>query len=146
MKSTLILSNVAEGVHAEGRMTFTASSAISAKHLFGKPGSSAGQIALAGSGNTSTGSRAIGVITDEAEEIGDAVSVSLMGASGSTLRALAGGAISIGSLLTSNTDSKAVDVALQSTGTYYVYGIALNAASSGGIVEFIPCVGVTQSV
>jgi hypothetical protein len=141
-----ILSNVAEGTHPNGNLTYTASTAISSKYLFGAQTTTARQIALAGSGNTSTGTRAIGVVTDEADSAADPVNVQILGSSGSTMKALAGGTIAIGSTITSDSSSMAVAVSAQSAGTYYVYGIALNAAAAGDYVEFTPVVGVTQTV
>lgn len=147
MKSneTIILSNVAEGVHAQGNITYSAASVISSKYLFGKQTTSANQIDLAGSGNTSSGARAIGVITDESEAAGDPVNVTVLGASGRTMKVQAGGTIAIGDLLTADSTSKAVAFSAQATGTYYIYGIALNAATSGGLVEFAPVAGVEKT-
>ena len=144
MAKSITLSNVAEGIHSEGRVTYTAAAAIASKYLFGKLTSNVGEIAVSGAGNTSTGARAIGVITDEADAAADPVSVSLIGATGSTLKVLAGGTIAAGDLITADANSKAVTVASQPTSaTYYVYGIALIAGASGDVVEFVPTPGVT---
>jgi hypothetical protein len=68
----------------------------------------------------------------------------LIGATGSTLKVLAGGTIAAGDLITADANSKAVTVASQPTSaTYYVYGIALIAGASGDVVEFVPTPGVT---
>lgn len=144
---TLILSNaIADGIHEPGRVTYTAAAAITSKFLFGRQTTTLGEIALSGSSNTSTGARAVGVITDEAEAAGDPVSVSLIGATGSTLRAVAGGNIAVGDLVTANASSQAVSFASQpASATYFVYGIAITAATSGTLVEFIPTPGLTQT-
>ncbi len=140
-RRTLILSNVATGIHAGGNITYLASAAISSKYLFGAAASTEGQIALAGSANTSSGKRAIGVITDEADAAGDPVNVTILGAAGATMKVTAAESITVGSLLTSNSASKAVKLSGQSAGTYFVYGIALTAAAAGELVEFAPTPG-----
>ena len=147
MRKTMILSNVVpDGTHGEGRVTYTAAAAIATKFLFGRQTTNVGEIALSGSSNTSTGARAVGVITDEADAAGDHVSVSLMGATGSTLKVLAGGNFVVGDLVTANTSSQAVTFASQPTSaTYYIYGIAITPAAAGERVEFIPTPGVTAT-
>ena len=147
MRKSLIMANVAaDGIHGEGRVTYTAAAAISTKFLFGKQTTNAGEIALSGSSNVSTGARAIGVITDEADAAGDPVSVSLIGATGSTMKVLAGGTFAIGDLVTANSSSQAVSFASQPTSaTYYIYGIAIAPAVAGDRVEFVPTPGLTQS-
>lgn len=144
---SVIFSNVAEGTHLGGTLTYSASAAISGKYLFGQQTPTQGQIALAGSGNTSTGARAIGVITDEASAAGDPVAVSLVGAACGTLKALAGGAISVGDLITADINSRAVSFTAMASGagTFYIYGIALNAAVSGECIEFVATAGLTQT-
>mgnify|MGYP001213454239 CR=1 FL=1 len=147
MRKSIILSNtVPDGIHGEGRVTYTAAAAISTKFLFGKQTANVGEIALSGSSNTSTGARAVGVICDEADAAGDHVSVSLMGATGSTMKVLAGGTFAVGDLVTANASSQAVTFASQPTSaTYYIYGIAITPAVSGERVEFIPTPGVTAT-
>jgi len=138
-----ILCNTAAGTHANGAVSFTAATAIDQKYCFGALTSNAGEIALAGSGLST---RAIGVISDEADQAGDYVNTSIIGATGSTMKVTAGGAIAVGDMLTSDADSLAVDVAEQSAGTYFVYGIALTPAAAGELVEFAPIAGATQTV
>ena len=143
---TIILSNSADGTHADGKMSYAAQAAISNKYCFGKLTTTAGQIALAGSGNTSTGARAIGVISDEADAANDYVGVSIIG-EGGTLKALASGSIAIGDFITSDASSQAVSFTAMSggAGTFYIYGIALTAASAGDRVEFVATPGLTQT-
>lgn len=147
MRKTIILSNVVpDGIHGEGRVTYTAAAAISTKFLFGKQTANVGEIALSGSSNVATGARAVGVIGDEADAAGDPVAVSLMGATGSTLKVLAGGTFVVGDLVTANSSSQAVTFASQpASATYYIYGIAITPAASGERVEFIPTPGVTAT-
>lgn len=147
MPKRIILSNaVQDGIHEPGRVTFNAAAAITSKYLFGKLTSNTNEIALSGSSNVSTGARAVGVITDEADAAADPVSVSLMGATGGTMRALAGGTFAVGDLVTANASSQAVTFASQpASATYYIYGIAITPATSGTLVEFIPFAGVTAT-
>ncbi len=143
---TVILSNVAPGIHSGGNKTYLASTAIASKYLFGAAAATEGQIALAGSADTTSGTRAVGVITDEADAIGDPVNVTILGAAGATMKVQAAETITVGALLTSNSASKAVKLSTQSAGTYYVYGIALTSAAAGELVEFAPTPGLTQTV
>jgi len=140
---SLILSNAASGTHEKGAISFKAASAISQKYCFGALTSNANEIDLAGIGSST---RAIAVISDEADAAGDFVNASVIGATGSTMQVTAGASISIGDTITADANSLGVPVSAQSAGTYYVYGIALSAAAAGELVEFAPITGATETV
>lgn len=144
MKNLIIANTSPAGTTPGGQRTYLAEAAITSKFLFGQQGTAANEINLAGSGDTTSGARAIGVITDEGGEH-DPVNVALLGATGSTMKVTAGGSISVGDLLTSNADSKARDYSDLTAGTYHIYGIALTAAASGELVEFLPTIGLEKT-
>lgn len=138
----IIAANAAPtGVTPSGQRTYLAENAITAKHLFGKQGTAANEIDLAGNSVTDTGSRPLGVITDEGAA-DEPVNVALLGATGSTMMVTAGLAISPGDLLTSDGSSTARPLAERVPGTYYIAGIALTAAAAGELVEFLPTPGL----
>ncbi len=129
----LILSNIAEGTHA-GNITKHAASAITQKYLLGKLQSN-NKIAVSNSTDTP-----IGVITDEAAEADDIVNVALLG-SNDTLKMTADGEIAAGAIVVTSDSGKVKELPTQS-GTYLQVGMALNTATSGGIVECVSCVPV----
>lgn len=126
----IILANVAEGTHA-GNITKCANEAITKKYLLGKL-TTDGKIAIAGENDTP-----IGVITDEAAGADEIVNVALLG-SGDTLKMTAGGAITAGSIVVPAQGGKVRELPGEA-GTYLQVGIALNSASSDGIVECVSC-------
>lgn len=133
----IILSNVAEGVHA-GNVTKIAADVISQKYLLGKLVAE-GKIAIAGENDTP-----IGIITDEAPDAGDIVNVALLG-NCDTIKMIASGAIALGSVLVAAAGGKVKQLPT-TAGTYMQVGIALNATSSDGTVECISCVPVKNVV
>ncbi len=133
----IILSNVAEGTHS-GNITKNADDVISQKYLLGKL-TTTGTIAVAGENDTP-----IGVITDEATQAGEIVNVALLGAS-DTLKMVAGGAITAGSIIVPASDGK-IQAIPEQAGTYLQIGIALNDAASDGFVECVSCLPVQHVV
>ncbi len=129
----LILSNIAEGTHA-GSITKHVASAITQKYLLGKLQSN-DKITVSNSTDTP-----IGVITDEAAEADDIVNVALLG-SNDTLKMTADGEITAGAIVVTSDSGKVKELPTQS-GTYLQVGMALNSATSGGIVECVSCVPV----
>ena len=131
---TVRLANIAEGTHEGGNITKAADAAISERFLLGKIGSATDRIAVCGASDTP-----IGVITDEADEAEDLVNVTLFGAAKSTLKMVASGAISQGTLLEPAASGRVQSLGV-GAGTHHVVGRALDTASAAGdVIEVDPC-------
>jgi hypothetical protein len=129
---TVRLANIAEGTHEGGITKFT-DAAITERWLLGKVSSASDRVAICGASDTP-----IGVITDEATAGGEAVSVSLLGASASTVRMVASAAIVQGALLEPAASGR-VQTLGAGAGTHHVVGRALDAASAAGdVIEVDP--------
>jgi hypothetical protein len=126
------LANIAEGTH-EGNITKAVDATITERFLLAKIGSASDRVAVAGAADTP-----IGVITDEAAAIGDLVSVALLGARHSTVRMVASGAITQGSLVEPAASGRVQTLGV-GVGTHHVVGRALDAASNAGdVIEVDP--------
>jgi hypothetical protein len=126
------LANIAEGTHA-GNITKAVDAAITERFLLAKIGSASDRVAVAGAADTP-----IGVITDETAAIGDLVNVALLGSVPSTVRMVASGAITQGSLLEPAASGR-VQTLSGGVGTHHVVGRALDAASNAGdVIEVDP--------
>ena len=134
------LANVAEGTH-NNAITRLADAAISTRNLLVKIGSDAAHVALAG-----TSDIPLGVVTDEAAAAEDAVNVELFGAGERTLLGVASAAITAGDLVVAAANGK-LRTLPTGTGTYYIIGRALGAASADGdTIEFVPSFPVQRVV
>lgn len=128
-----IFTNSTVGTHT-GNVSRQADAAISRRHLLVKQGSDATHVSLSGSGD-----RPLGICTDEADAAGDLVNIALLGSARSTLKMVAGGAISVGAVVYGVAGGKIGSGSLPA-GNYYAVGAALTAASTDGdIVEVDPC-------
>jgi hypothetical protein len=129
---TVLFANIAEGTHL-GNITKAADAAISERFLLAKVGSASDRVAVAGAADTP-----IGVITDEAAATGDLVNVALLGCGGSTVRMVASGAITQGSLVEPAASGR-IQTLSGAAGTHNVVGRALDAASNAGdVIEVDP--------
>ena len=129
---TVRLANIAEGTH-EGGITKFVDAAIVERWLLGKIGSASDRVAVCGAADTP-----IGVISDEAAAVGDAVSVSLLGSSRGTVRMVASAAIVQGALLEPAASGR-VQTLGAGAGTHHVVGRALDAATAAGdVIEVDP--------
>lgn len=122
---TVRLANIAEGTH-EGSITKAADAAITERHLLGKIGSASDRIAICGAADTP-----VGVITDEAAEAGDLVSVALLGSSRQTVKMIASAAIAQGAFVEPAANGR-VQTLGAGVGAHHVVGRALDAASAAG--------------
>ena len=99
----------------------------------GKVGSASDRVAICGAADTP-----IGVITDEASAAGEAICVSLLGASRGTVRMVASAAIVQGALLEPAASGR-VQTLGAGPGTHHVVGRALDAAGAAGdVIEVDP--------
>ena len=129
---TVRLANIAEGTH-EGGITKVTDAAITERWLLGKIGSASDRVAICGVSDTP-----VGVITDESSAAGEAVSVSLLGASRGTVRMVASAAIVQGALLEPAASGR-VQTLGAGAGTHHVVGRALDAAGAAGdVIEVDP--------
>ncbi len=129
----MLFANVAEGIHESGNITKLSDGAITTRYLLAKIGTDIDHVDLAG-----TADIPLGVITDEASAAGLPVNVALFGAAAGTLKVVASAAITAGALVVSAASGK-VRTLPGTTGTYYIIGRALVAASADGdIVEIAP--------
>jgi hypothetical protein len=122
------------GTH-RGSVTRLTDAAVSIRYLLGTQGSDASHVAVCGASTVP-----LGVIADEASDAGEEVAVELLGAAGSTVRMVAGGAVPVGSLVYTAANGLVTTLSA-AAGTYYCVGIALSAATaSGEVIEVDPCV------
>lgn len=121
---TLEACNIGEGRHLDGRVTLTLE-ATATRYLVAKHGSAFGKVDL--SDGTQ---RPIGVIEDEGVS-GGIVSVRLFSARGTAL-IQAAGAISLNDLVEATTGGQVTTSAFTTTGTHWVVGRAMNAATNAG--------------
>lgn len=129
---TVILANIAEGVH-DGNITKGVDAAITERFLLAKVGSASDRIAVCSAADVP-----IGVITDEAANVGDIVNVALLGSARSTVRMVASAAITQGSLLEPAASGRVATLGA-GVGTHHVVGRALDAAANAGdVIEVDP--------
>lgn len=138
-RNSISAANVAEGTH-EGAITRLADAAITSRNLVVKIGSDENHIALAG-----TSDIPLGVCTDEADAAEDEVNVNLLGGARETQLGVASGSIAAGDFIVPGA-SGTVRTLPGTSGTYYIIGRALKAATDGNNVEFDPCVPVQRVV
>ncbi|MBI5770827.1 MAG: DUF2190 family protein [Verrucomicrobia bacterium] len=130
-----------QGTHQGGRVTRLADAAITTRNAVVKIGSDAAHIAVAG-----TGDIAIGVCQDEPSAAEDPVSVVHFGSADRTLLVVASAAISAGDMIVTAASGK-VRALPGTTGTYYIIGRALTAATADGdTIELDPCFPVQRAV
>jgi hypothetical protein len=126
------LANIAEGAH-DGNITKAVDVAVTERFLLAKVGSASDRVNIAGAADTP-----IGVITDEAANVGDIVNLALFGSARSTLRMVASGAIAQGALLEPAASGRVQTLGV-GVGTHHVVGRALDAAANAGdVIEVDP--------
>lgn len=126
------LANIAEGTH-DGNITKAVDVAITERYLLAKVGAASNSVNIAGAADTP-----IGVVTDEAANVGDIVNVALFGSARSTLRMVASGAIAQGALIEPAASGRVQTLGV-GAGTHHVVGRALDAASNAGdVIEVDP--------
>jgi hypothetical protein len=119
------------GVHGDGYVTYLADAAITRYHLV-KTGSDENHVAVS-AGATD---KIIGIAQDQADLLGDPISIAVLGAVKGTQRVIATGVIAVDAFVQSNGDGT-VKTAV-STG--YVVGKALKASgATGDVIEITPC-------
>jgi hypothetical protein len=133
----LILSNVAEGTHA-GNITKAAAEVITRKYLLCGLNQD-GKVSVAGGTDYP-----IGVVTDEAEQVGDFVNVALLGAC-DTVKMVASQSVSAGDVVVVGTGGKVKELP-STAGTYYQVGIALTPVNADGIVECVSCLPIKHVI
>jgi hypothetical protein len=122
-----------EGTHREGNITKTCDAAITERYKLAKIGAAATSVDVCTAADVP-----LGVITDEVATIGDIVNVALLGAIRGTIKMVASGAIAQGALLEPAASGRVATLAV-TTGTHYVVGRALDAASNAGdVIEVVP--------
>lgn len=133
-----LANSVAEGTH-KGSITRRADGAHTSRHLLVKVGSDADHIALAG-----TADIPIGVCPDQPAAAEDPVEVRLLGGAEGSRIGTASAAISAGDYVVSAASGQFRTLP-GTTGTYYIVGRALTAASGANdLFEFDPCVPVQR--
>lgn len=135
----------AVSTHAEGLISFIAAENIPQKYVFGSFSNNNNTISVATAAEAKSGNRAIGVITDTANQ-GNLVNVQILGSNSSTMKVRSGGQIKPGDLITASPTGTAISLSNQPQGTYYVYGIALTTASDNSLVEFTPAVATEKEI
>jgi hypothetical protein len=131
---TVLLANIAEGVHGSGNITKGVDAPITERYLLGKIGSATDRVAVCGATDSP-----IGVITDEAAAVGDPVNVALLGSVTGTVRMVASAAISQGALVEPAASGR-VQTLGAGAGTHHVVGRALDVATAAGdVIEVDPC-------
>jgi hypothetical protein len=126
--------NIAEGVHADGRKSFKADAATTARHLRYKLGSDANHVAVAGA------EAALGVSADEAAAAEDPLTVELFGAAPGTKLGVGSAAIAANDFIVGAASGKFQTLTGIANGTYYVEGKAITACSGNNAAfEFVPC-------
>lgn len=128
----VLLANIGEGTH-DGNITKAVDAAVTERFLLAKVGSASDRVAVAGATDTP-----IGVITDEAANVGDVVNLALFGSARSTLRMVASAAIAQGALLEPAANGRVATLGA-GAGTHHVVGRALDAAANAGdVIEVDP--------
>lgn len=134
------LANVAEGTHTSSA-TRLADAALTTRNLLVKIGSDAAHVAVCGVSDIP-----LGLATDEPAAAEEPVNVELLGATGRTLLGVASASISAGSLLVAAANGK-LRALPGTSGTYYIIGRALGAASNDGdVIAFVPSFPVQRVV
>lgn len=134
-RGSIIATNVLGfGWHEGGKIGYKADAALTTRFLLAKIGSDANHVTYAG-----TSDIPIGVITDEAAAAEDLVNVRLLGSSNhATVPMVASAAITVGDMVVSAANGK-IRTLPGTTGTYYIIGRALQAASADGdVIEVDP--------
>ncbi len=132
-KATVCFANIAEGQSHTGNKSYLPDAAIANRHTLVILGSSSSNVAL-GAVNTEI---PLGVCTDSAEaaNLDVSVNVALLGNANGTLKVLLGGTVAAGDFLQSNGDGTAIKL-LNTTGTFYNIGRALQPGVAGDVIEF----------
>lgn len=131
----VVLANIAEGTHGDGKITKLTDAAITTRHLLYKPGSDANHAAVSGAAEIP-----LGTIADEATAAEEAVTVNILGSSPGTLLMVANEVITQGEHVYTAASGKVQDLPA-GAGTYYELGIALTAsAADGDLIEVAHCV------
>lgn len=128
--------NIAEGQH-DGSVTKKADAAHTLRYLVVKIGSDSDHVALCGASD-----RPLGVCSDQPEAAEDRVAVDLLGATGTTRKAVPSEAMAVGDPVYTAANGK-VQNEPATAGTYYRIGYALTAAVSDDVtnghpIEFEP--------
>lgn len=119
------------GVHGDGLVTYLADAAITRYHLV-KSGSDEDHCAVS-AGATD---KILGIAQDQADALGDNISIAVLGAVKGTQRVIATGVIAVDTFVQSNGDGTVK--AAVSTG--YVIGKTLQASgATGDVIEITPC-------
>lgn len=132
VKNRIALANIAEGTHA-GSISKLSDGAIG-KNILVKFGTDANHIDVCGVADSP-----IGVTDDEATAAEELIAVKLLGSYGGTVLMTAGEAITAGERVYTAALGK-IQNATTSV-TYYLVGVAVSSADSGGLCEVDPCAG-----
>lgn len=122
------------GTHENGLLPRLADAVFSQRHLLAKIGTDVSHVDLCG-----TGDIPLGVCDDEAEAAQDPINVLAFGGTNGTVKVRASAAIALGAMVVSAASGKTRTLPA-TTGTYYIIGRALSAASADGDeLELSPC-------
>jgi len=131
----VLIANIAEGIHGDGKVTKLTDAAITTRYLLYKPGSDANHAAVSGASEIP-----LGTIADEASAAEEAVAVNVLGSTPGTLLMVASEAITQGEHVFTAASGKVQDLPA-GAGTYYELGIALTASGADGdLIEVAHCV------
>ena len=134
-RSRYQFANIGEGIYGTGNRGYLADAALV------KIGSDANHIAICGVSDIP-----LGIIDDEAEAAEQKVNVAVFGAIRGTRLAVASAAIAAGDMIVPAASGR-IRTLPATTGTYYICGRAINAASAAGdLVEIAPCFPIQRVV
>lgn len=136
----MILSNIGESTHADGNMTKLSDAANTTRFVFGKAGTDAAHVAVAGAGDLT-----YGIITDEAAAAEFPLNVRLHGQGGGTRKVTLGGTVAFMDEIVPTTGGVGLKLPTAS-GTYYPCARALAAGVSGDVIEVMSYVPVARVI
>jgi hypothetical protein len=128
-RSSMILANIGEGTHGDGRTTKLTDAAIAIRFIFGKTGTDAAHVAAAGAGDNP-----FCIISDEASAAELPVACRILGNSPGTGKLTLGGTVAVDDEIVPTAGGTGIKLPTAS-GTYYPGARALQAGVSGDTIE-----------
>jgi len=133
--------SITSGVHGFGCLTKRTDGAITTRYLIGKRGSDDLHVVPC----SSSSDLPYCVLTDEAVAAEDLINAQVLGQGDATQLVVAGGTIAFGDFLVTDAAGKAIKLPT-APGTYFIIGMALEAAVANDHVEFASCVPIQRVV
>jgi len=137
----LPIANIGEGTH-DGTITKLATAAVTVRYGLVKVGADADHFAVAGTADIPWG-----VCVDEPTAAEMPAAIDILGCRDRTVLMVASAAIAAGAYVVAASSNGKIRTLPGTTGTYYIVGMALNAASADGdLVEVAHCIPVQRVV